>query len=55
MTNNSFVDNGMSDEEKLKIAVDALERIAASDPGPAYYIAKAALKEINPDDGPDDE
>lgn len=34
------------DEEKLAVAVAALERIAESDPGPAYYVAKATLKEI---------
>lgn len=37
----------MSDEEKLAVAVKALEAIVESDPGPAYYIAKEALKEIN--------
>ena len=36
----------MSSEEKLAIAVEALERIKTSDPGPAYYIAKGALDEI---------
>ncbi len=36
----------MTDEEKLKVAIEALERIVANDPGPAYYIAQAALKEI---------
>jgi hypothetical protein len=33
-------------EEQLSVAVQALERIRDSDPGPAYYIAKAALEEV---------
>jgi hypothetical protein len=33
-------------EEKLEVAVRALERIAENDPGPARHIAAAALAEI---------
>ncbi len=33
-------------EERLSIAIAALEKIKESDPGPAYHIAKAALEDI---------
>lgn len=45
----------MSDwsEEQLRaalmVALEALERIRASDPGPAHHIAKSALAEIQED------
>ena len=35
--------------DALYTAIDALESIYASDPGPAYRIAKSALKEIAQD------
>lgn len=38
--------------EKLRIAIAALEEIAASDPGPAYFIAGIALGEISAVDSP---
>ena len=37
----------MSDSEKLQVLIEALRHIMESDPGPASYIAKAALKEID--------
>jgi hypothetical protein len=40
----------MTVQEKLGLAIAALERIAESDPGPAYYIARAALEAIRDDD-----
>jgi hypothetical protein len=36
----------VTDAEKLEIALAALRQIVESDPGPAYYIAKAAIEEI---------
>lgn len=32
--------------EALEVAMNALARIAESDPGPSYYIAKSALSEV---------
>lgn len=40
----------MSEREKLQVAVDALKRIFESDPGPAYYIARDAIREIEDDE-----
>lgn len=37
----------MNDKEKLEVAIAALKKIAENDPGPAHYIAKSALEEIN--------
>lgn len=42
----------MHDSDKIEIALDALKRIAASDPGPAYYIAKNAIEQIEGTDEP---
>lgn len=33
-------------KRQLAACVNALQQIAASDPGPAYHIAKGVLKEI---------
>jgi hypothetical protein len=37
----------MSYFDLLKIAMEALQRIAESDPGPAYHIARSALDTIH--------
>jgi hypothetical protein len=36
----------MTDAEKVEVLIAALRRIAESDPGPAYHIAKDALEEV---------
>lgn len=40
-------DDGPTVEEKLETCIAALRHIVESDPGPAYYIAKSALEEID--------
>ena len=38
------------DDPRLAVAVEALRRIVGGDPGPAYWIARAALEEMGVND-----